>query len=160
MSPNPSEGSVFKRILRLPATRAPDDDGCWVYSAGRVLIDLSRAHELSVPGGALRLEGGELPFRVLVMTGADRRVHAFRNHCSHQGRRLDPIEGGRGVCCCSWRHSTYDLVGQVRSGPATGPLTVCPVQRIDGRLVVTLQCRTFVRSAAQALDSQPLRFFV
>jgi nitrite reductase/ring-hydroxylating ferredoxin subunit len=147
-------------MLRLPATRAPDDDGCWVYSAGRVLIDLSRAHELSVPGGALRLEGGELPFRVLVMAGADRGIHAFRNHCSRQGHRLDPTDGGRGVRCRCWRPSTYDLVGQVQSGPATEPLTVCPVHRINGRLVVTLQCRTLVRAAAQALNGQPLRFFV
>lgn len=160
MNPSQPRRNVFQCIVGTPATGPPIDDGCWIYSQGRILIDLTRAPELSAPGGALRLEGGELPFRILVVNGADHRYHAYKNYCAHRGRRLDPLDGGCGVCCCSLGRSTYDLRGRLRSGPATRPLTICPAHRVDGRLIVTLLNRARVRSGARSLNGEPLRLFV
>jgi hypothetical protein len=81
--------SPLQRIFGIPATRPPRDPGCWVYSVGRVQIDLIRAPELRRPEGAVRLEGGELPLKLLVMRGDDGRFHAFHNRCGHGGRCLD-----------------------------------------------------------------------
>jgi hypothetical protein len=61
----------FQRIFGLPATSKPLDPQCWSFSGGKILIDLNRATELKKPGGALRLEGGGLPMRVLVIRGDD-----------------------------------------------------------------------------------------
>ncbi len=61
--------SFFQRIFGLPATPKPLDPQCWSFSDGKITIDLNRAMELKKPGGALRLEIGGLPIRVLVIRG-------------------------------------------------------------------------------------------
>ena len=97
----------FQRIFGLPATQKPLDPQCWSFSDGKIMIDLKRATELKKPGGALRLEGGELSMRVLVIRGDDGKFHAFLNRCTHIGhRRLDPVLGTGSIQCCSVGKST------------------------------------------------------
>ena len=129
----------FQRIFGLPATSKPIDPECWSFSGDKILIDLNRATELKKPGGALRLEGGELPMRVLVMRGDDGKFHALHNRCTHIGhRRLDPVPGSGAVQCCSVGKSTYTYDGKKIYGPPTGTIKTFKVEAEGDRLIVFL----------------------
>ena len=129
----------FQRIFGLPATSKPIDPECWSFSSDKILIDLNRATELKKPGGALRLEGGELPMRVLLIRGDDGKFHAFHNRCTHIGhRRLDPVPGSGAVQCCSVGKSTYTYHGKKIYGPPTGTIKTFKVEVEGERLVVFL----------------------
>ena len=131
--------SFFQRLLGKPVTSGPKDPNCWSYSEGKLSIDLKNAPELEKPGGALRFEGGDLPVRVLVFLGEEKKYHAFRNRCTHMGhRRLDPVPGTDTVQCCSINKSTYDYEGRKIYGPAPDPI-INYTTTLDGdRLVVTI----------------------
>lgn len=131
--------SFFQRIFGTPATSKPLDPQCWSFSDGKILIDLKLATELKKPGGALRLEGGELPRRVLVIRGDDGKFHAFHNRCTHIGhRRLDPVPGTATVQCCSVGKSTYTYDGKKVYGPPTGAIKTFKVDAQGDRLTVSL----------------------
>jgi nitrite reductase/ring-hydroxylating ferredoxin subunit len=131
--------SFFQRLFGIPATPQPRVPGCWSRAGETIVIDLDKAPELDRPSGALRLEGGGLPIRVLVVHGQDGKYHAFHNRCTHLGhRRLDPVPGTATVQCCSVNKSTYAYDGPTLFGPAPRPITVFPVEREGGRLVVRL----------------------
>jgi nitrite reductase/ring-hydroxylating ferredoxin subunit len=129
---------IFKRLLGICDTQPPTDSGCWSFEGGLVTIDLSRVPELKNAGGAVRFEGNGLPERVLVLKGSDGKYHAFRNKCTHAGRRLDPAGGGSEVCCCSVGKSTFDFEGKNISGSAKNPATVYKVEEDSGKLIVQL----------------------
>jgi nitrite reductase/ring-hydroxylating ferredoxin subunit len=129
----------FQRIFGLPATSKPLDPQCWSFSDDKITIDLNRATELKKPGGALRLEGGELPMRVLVIRGDDGKFHAFHNRCTHIGhRRLDPDPGTGTVQCCSVGKSTYTYDGKKVYGPPTESIKAFKVEVEGDRLIVFL----------------------
>ncbi|MBW2060929.1 MAG: Rieske 2Fe-2S domain-containing protein [Deltaproteobacteria bacterium] len=129
---------LFKRLFGICETRPPGDPGCWQYAGGKVEIDLGGAPELSNPGSAVRLEKKGLPERLLVMHGHDGSFHAFKNKCTHSGRRIDPLAETENLRCCSISKSTFDYAGQVISGPAKGPLTAYKVDIQDGKVVVSI----------------------
>jgi nitrite reductase/ring-hydroxylating ferredoxin subunit len=131
--------SILQRVFGISATKMPGDGLCWTYSGHRLVIDLERAPELAEPGGAIRLEGKNLPDRVLVMHGDDGAYHAFRNRCKHMGRRLDPVPGNRTVQCCSVGRTTYAYDGNVLHGSAREPLETFEVTVTNGKLVVMLE---------------------
>jgi nitrite reductase/ring-hydroxylating ferredoxin subunit len=127
----------FRRIFGVPATSKPSNPRCWAFSDGKILIDLNRAIELKKPGGALRLEGDELPMRVLLIRGDDGKFHAFHNRCTHIGhRRLDPVPGTGTVEWCSVNKSTYTYDGLKVYGPPTGPIGTFKVDVEGYRVVV------------------------
>ncbi|MBA3013102.1 MAG: Rieske 2Fe-2S domain-containing protein [Proteobacteria bacterium] len=114
-----SKRNFFQRILGLPVTSEPKDSTCWSYSDGKLILDLKKVPELKNPGGAIRLEGRDLPERILVFFGEDQQYYVFKNRCSHVGhRRLDPVPGTNTVQCCSISKSTYDFDGKKIFGPA------------------------------------------
>lgn len=129
----------LNRILGRCATRKPADPGCFEMVEAELVLGLDRAPELAKPGGALRLEGAGLPFRVLVVHGDDGEFHAFRNKCAHAGRRLDPVPGTKTVQCCSVGHSTYDYQGRLLAGSAKSDVYALPVRNRDGKLAVGLE---------------------
>jgi len=129
--------SFVQRILGKPATEMPKVSHCWSYEAGKITINLTKSPELQVPGGALRLEGGNLPLRVLVVYGDDKRYRAYQNRCTHIGhRRLDPVPGTNTVQCCSISKSTFESGGDKISGPANHTVTTFPVEKDQENLVV------------------------
>jgi len=130
---------LLKRIFGICETKPPSDAGCWRYSGGKIEIQLERAAELSNRGGAIRLEGRELPERVLILNGDDGNFHAFKNKCTHMGRRIDPVDGHGAVQCCSLSKSTFNYTGEMISGPAKGPLTSFKVESEDGKLIILLE---------------------
>jgi nitrite reductase/ring-hydroxylating ferredoxin subunit len=131
----------FQRIFGVPATSKPLDPKCWSFSDGKITIDLNRATELKKPGGALRLENGGLPMRVLVIRGDDDgKFHAFHNRCTHIGhRRLDRVAGTGTVQCCSVGKSTYTYDGKKIYGPPTGSIRTFKFETEGDRLTVFLE---------------------
>ncbi|MDI6796705.1 MAG: Rieske (2Fe-2S) protein, partial [Desulfatibacillaceae bacterium] len=96
--------------------------------------------ELDRPGGALRVEGGNAPFRLLVIRDDEGQFRAFENRCSHLGhRRMDPVPGAGTIQCCSVNKSTYGYDGKVLSGPAPKPLTAYKVEKKGNTLVISSQ---------------------
>ncbi len=132
---------LLQRLLGICTTPLPADAGCWRIAGGRLVIDLARAAELAAGEGALRFEGGGLPCRVLVVHAADGSYHAFRNRCTHGGRRLDLAVGEPALRCCSVGQSTFTLDGGHRSGPARGDLGVLPITASATELQVELPAR-------------------
>ena len=131
--------SFFQRLLGIPATAKPGAEGCWNYANGKLTIDLNKASELKKQGGALRFEGKNLPKRVLVVCGEQGDYRAFHNRCTHLGhRRLDPVPGTQTVQCCSVNKSTYDSEGNKVFGPAPRPITRFPVEKDQGKLIVSI----------------------
>ena len=131
---------IIKRILGICETKKPVNPGCWKHVDGRLEVDLGLAGELSLPGDAIRLEGGDLGReKILVIIGQDGEYRAYRNRCTHVGhRRIDPLHGEPLLRCCSVSKSTYDYQGRVVSGPANEPLTVLECEIVDERLVIKL----------------------
>jgi len=130
---------LFKRIFGLCETTLPSDPDCWKVAGGKVEIELARVPELQSKEGAIRLEGGGLSERVLVVHGTDGRFHAFRNKCPHFGRRIDPLPGKPQVRCCSLSKSTFDYKGKKVSGPAKRTLTPYRVEVENGMLIISLE---------------------
>ena len=130
--------NIFQRLLGIPATRPPQDAGCWSRSGDRLTIELQRAPELDDPGGAIRLEATDLPERVLVFRGSDDAFHAICNRCTHGRRRVDLVPDDETLQCCSIGRSTFDYEGHSLAGPGRDPLTIFPVHTEDGKLIVEL----------------------
>ena len=131
--------NIFQRIFGLPLTSKPAHPDCWQYSDGKLTIDLTKTPELKEKGGAIRLEGGNLPLRILVIAGDDGQYHAFHNRCTHLGhRRLDPVPETATVHCCSVNKSTYDLNGKNIFGPAPNPIKVFSVSSDAEQLTIII----------------------
>ena len=131
--------SFFQRLLGISATTKPGIDDCWNYADGKLTIDLNGASELKTPGSAIRIEGKNLPKRILVVRGEDGEYRAFHNRCTHLGhRRLDPVPGTDTVQCCSVNKSTYDSSGNKLFGPAPRPVTRYPLEKSQEKLIVSI----------------------
>lgn len=130
--------TFLQRLFGISATKVPADQGCWTYADGKLRLELRRAHELAQPGGAIRLEGKNLPDRILVVRGDDGNYHAFRNRCQHMGRRLDPVPGTPTVQCCSINKTTYAYDGKVLHGPAKEAVGTFETRMTDGELIINL----------------------
>jgi nitrite reductase/ring-hydroxylating ferredoxin subunit len=130
---------LFARIFGICKTPHPKDSGCWIYADGKVDVALERAAELSLPGNGIRLEGKGLPQRILLFCGTDGNFYAFKNKCTHGGRRLDPVPGTEKVQCCSVFGSVFAYTGEKVSGPAKGPLTNFPVEKRENRLIIRVR---------------------
>ena len=130
---------ILKRIFGICATQVPANSGCWSYAGGKLEVSLDKAPELSQKGGAIRLEGGPLPKRVLVVHGQDGEFHAFPNRCTHLGhRRIDPVAGEDKIQCCSVGKSTFDYSGKLLSGSATESLEPLTIESEGDKLVISV----------------------
>ena len=130
--------NIFQRIFGIPATKPPAEAGCWVYKGENLTIELNRVPELSETWGAIQLEDGDIPVNVLVFQDGEGNYRAFRNHCEHAGRKLDPVPGTETVQCCSIGKSAYDYDGKVLSGSSEKPITQYVVMVEDGKLEIQL----------------------
>ena len=131
--------SFLQRLLGKSATTEPGIEGSWNYADGTLTIDLGKALELKIPGGAMRFEGKNLPKRVLVVHTENGEYRAFHNRCTHLGhRRLDPVPGTDTVQCCSLNKSTYDSGGNKIFGPAPHPIPRYPVKKEQEFLIVSM----------------------
>jgi len=130
--------NFFQRLLGLCATKLPVNNNCWKFEDGKIFVSLNDAPELSEEGGALRLEGKNVPLRVIVVRGDNEKYRAIKNHCSHGKRRLDPIPGTQQVQCCSVGKSIFDYDGKLVSGSAKENIDSYNVLVEDGKLVITL----------------------
>ncbi len=130
--------AIFRRIFGISVTSTPSDEGCVTVRDGTVVVDLSRAPELSTPGTALRFETHELPERLMVLHGLDGTYRAYTNRCACAGWRIDPVPGEHKVRCCTLAASTYSYDGEKLSGPAKDDLPTHPVEEDGETLRITL----------------------
>jgi len=131
--------NIFQRFLGIPVTPKFTNSDCWSFSDGKLTVDLKKIPELEKPGGSIRLEGENLPQRVLVVFGEDEQYHVFKNRCTHMGhRRLDPVPGTNTVQCCSVGKSTYELDGTKVHGPAPDPISTYPASVEGDKLIATI----------------------
>jgi len=130
--------NIFQRIFGIPATKPPAEADCWIYKDDKLTVDLNRTPELSVPWGAIQLEDGDIPVNVLVFQDGEGGYRAFRNHCEHAGRKLDPVPGTETVQCCSIGKSAYDYDGKVLTGSSEKPITQYAVKVENGKLEIQL----------------------
>ncbi len=126
----------FKMLLGICETIPPADGGCWRYSDGKIEVHLNRSPELEDKGGAVRLEGNGSPERVLLIHDRDGQFRAYKNRCTHAGRRIDTYDETKLLKCCSVFQSVFDYEGNVVSGAAKKPLTQYKVVQKDGMLTV------------------------
>lgn len=126
----------FARLFGVSNTKPPRQPDCWTWADGAVEVNLHLARELAEPGGAVRLEGGQLPLRLLVFRDGDGEYHVFENKCSHAGRRLDPLPGQARVQCCSVGKSIFDYAGQRISGSAKTGVRTFPLVNTGEKLII------------------------
>jgi nitrite reductase/ring-hydroxylating ferredoxin subunit len=129
---------IFQRLFGKCATECPANPSCWSYIDGVVVVDPEAAPELADRGGAIRIEGKALPDRLLLVHGEDGNYYAFRNKCSHSGRRMDPVPGTNTIQCCSIGKSTFDTKGTKLYGPPTGNIEIYVVELVDGRIKIKI----------------------
>ncbi len=128
--------SVFQKVFGICATPKAEP-GSWRFAGGMLVIELSRAPDLTRPGGAIRVEKGRgLPMPVLVFRDVEGRWRAVENRCAHAGRKLDPAAEANELQCCSFGKSRFDLHGHVTGGMAGKDVRVLSVEERDGRLLV------------------------
>ena len=130
--------SLIQRVFGICATKPPADTDCFQFENDMVVLDLAKAPELKTQDSAIRLEGKNLPERILVVNGSDGKYHAFINKCSHMGRRLDPIPGETRVQCCSVGNSTFDYSGKLLSGSAKKEIKISDIRQENGKLMIRL----------------------
>jgi len=139
MDKNEVKRSIFQRIFGVCATKLPEDPGCWIFSDNTITVDLKRSKELSDKGGALRIEGGILEDkRLLVVHGNDGEFYAFENTCTHGKRRLDPVPGAKEIQCCSVGRSTFDYEGKLVSKGDLSDLKTFEVKKEEESLRISL----------------------
>jgi len=134
----------LKRLFGICKTKKAADESSWQIheqiNGQTIKVELARVPEISQPGGAVRLEGKNLKARVLVIYGENCQYYAYKNQCTHMGRRLDPLKGNNRIQCCSVSKSTYDYTGQPVAGPVEKPLHALPVYVENGQLIISMIC--------------------
>ncbi len=130
--------TLFQRICGVSLTPELARD-CWTFDGKKIVIELTKIPQLNLPGGSVRLEGGNLPKRVLVVCGQDLQYRAYHNRCTHIGhRRLDLVPGTDTILCCSVSKSTYGVDGRKVFGPAPRDLACFHLEKIADKLVISL----------------------
>ena len=112
-----------------------------MYGSGRsAFLYMSAKRSVISKGGwgAIQLEDGDIAVKVLIFQDGEGNYRAFRNHCEHAGRKLDPVPGTETVQCCSIGKSAYDYDGKVLSGSSEKPITQYTVKVENGKLEIQL----------------------
>ncbi|MFW5656473.1 MAG: ubiquinol-cytochrome c reductase iron-sulfur subunit [Bacteroidota bacterium] len=76
--------------------------------------------------------------KVIVVRKGDGTYLAFADSCSHGGRELNYDVEDEVLKCSSFGHSTYDMSGNVLSGPAPTKLKMFATQQQGEMLHITL----------------------
>lgn len=134
--PPSNKRNFFQRLFGKCITELPGSADCFTVEGATVTIDLDAIGEMS--NGAVRLEGDDLPVRLLLVRDTSAGYHVFENSCTHGKRRLDPIPGHELVQCCSVGKSTFDLEGRLIAGSAKSDIKKFPAEQRDGKLIVNL----------------------
>jgi len=128
----------FQRLLGKPATSEPVNSESWSFKDNYITVWLNLLPELADPGSGVRLEGKACPERILLIRGDDRAYYAFRNRCTHSGRRLDPVPGAETVQCCSIGKTTFDYSGRRLAGSGKEDIPFYSVEVQGDKLVISI----------------------
>ena len=110
----------------------------WKVTGNQLRVTVSRAPELTKPGGAVYLTGNGLARPVLIVAKDDGGYLCVQNRCTHFWRKLDPVPGEQRLQCCSVNHTTYDFEGNRLSGPGRKPLRIYESDLEDGDLIIRI----------------------
>ena len=69
-----------------------------------------------------------------MIRGNNGLFYAYKNKCTHMGRRIDPVSGSQDVRCCSVMGSRFGITGEVLSGPGNGALKIFEVKIENNKL--------------------------
>lgn len=97
---------------------------------GKVKIALSEFAESNTR--IVRIEG--MQYDVMVVKKQDGGFNALLMRCTHQDFNLS---AGKGTLFCGLHGSSFDLEGQVRTGPATDPLKKLAVEQQQDYLIIS-----------------------
>ena len=132
----------LKSVAGICNTKELSQD-LWRLERNNIILHSGKIMELKKPGGAVYLKGKGLSKPILVVHTQNNEYVGFTNKCTHiGGRRLDPVPGQSLLRCCSVSHSTFDLKGNVISGPAKKKLTTYKVEKTDEGLIIYLDEKT------------------
>ena len=122
------------RLMGVSDTPLPQIADAWKLTGSTLTLDLAKLPEIADLGGAVRIEGDALADPLLVIQGEDGNYYAFKNACTHAGRKIDMVAGTMTLECCSVSSSTFDYEGNVLSGPAKEGLTSYALT-VDGEML-------------------------
>jgi cytochrome b6-f complex iron-sulfur subunit len=125
---------IFQAILGICKTKQLDDE-LWSIKDGSLSFKLSDATDLAKEDGAVYLKKRQgMKDHVLVVHSGKDQYYAYKNRCTHFGRKIDPIPSQKKLKCCSINHSQFNMDGEVLSGPAKGNLVRYKISK-DGDTV-------------------------
>jgi nitrite reductase/ring-hydroxylating ferredoxin subunit len=127
----------FKALCGICETKPLNSD-LWELEGNKVRVKLNQMPEPLDKGAATYIKDSALECPMLILRTEDDTYLAFANRCTHGNRKLDPVKGQQILRCCSVGHSTFNYKGEKLNGPATGNLTMYPVEMSDDDLVITL----------------------
>jgi cytochrome b6-f complex iron-sulfur subunit len=127
---------VFKMIFGICDSKPLDDD-LWSLEGNKATVKLKDMPKPLQKGEAVYLNGRGLDKPILILRTEDDRYLAFKNSCTHSGRKLDPLPREAKIRCCSIGRSTFDYEGNRISGSAKDPLTKYAVEQSNGDLIIT-----------------------
>jgi Rieske Fe-S protein len=117
----------------------PDlDPACLTFAPDRVTVDLAGAPMLATAGHAANLIDRERGIDLIVVHVETGTFCALSRFCTHAGRTLAYIGTRKLLQCTNANHSTFQLDGDVRKGPAEAPLKSYPAMVREGRLEIGL----------------------
>ena len=130
--------NFLKSVAGICNTKELSSDLCRLEKKN-IILQPGKVMELKKSGGAVYLKGKGLSKPILVVHADNNEYVCFTNKCTHiGGRRLDPVPGQSLLRCCSLSRSTFDLKGNVISGPAKKKLTTHKVEKTDEGLIIYL----------------------
>lgn len=107
--------------------------GSFRFEGGTLILDLAQTPSLTPIGGAVIIKSA-LRDSIIVVQESEGVFYALANKCSHRSKELDYQAAQNRLRCASLGHSTFDLKGNVLSGPAKKPIPSYPVTQ-NGNLL-------------------------
>lgn len=109
----------------------------------KLTIILDAANGLKEIGGKGKLavppDGDEQNLVKLIVVHPEKDSYmVFADKCTHGGRELNYKPNNRHLVCSSFGHSTYDLEGNVLSGPAPRKLSPFKSELKENQLIITI----------------------
>ncbi len=131
-----TQTDLIDRIRGISDTPVLDNPDAWTYADNVLTLDLAAIPDLADLNSAVQLDEDSLPEPLLIVHGGDDNYYVYVNKCTHNKRKIDPINGK--LECVSIGTSTFDYEGDVLSGPAKSSLTTYTTERDGDSLIVTL----------------------
>jgi len=106
--------------------------GLWYQMVGNKARNTS-PKKVTLPISAM---GGVFFHEHFIMVQSDENLHVISSKCTHMGCRINQLSGDRLLCPC--HGSSFDLNGNVLSGPALKALPQLPFEIDASKTTITV----------------------